>query len=132
MIKAHMEKLIAEDKAYFCFCSEQDLEAEKQYQMSQGLSPHYSGKCAGLDKKTVKQYLAEGKPSIIRFRITPKKVAFDDLIRGRLEFDASLIGDIVIAKSLDTPLYNFAAVIDDVGYKTCIYGHDRGNELGSA
>ncbi|OGZ19095.1 MAG: glutamate--tRNA ligase, partial [Candidatus Nealsonbacteria bacterium RBG_13_38_11] len=117
LYRKYLEKLIAEDKAYFCFCSEQDLEAEKQYQMSQGLSPHYSGKCAGLDKKTVKQYLAEGKPSIIRFRITPKKVAFDDLIRGRLEFDASLMGDIIIAKSLDAPLYNFAAVVDDFEMK---------------
>ncbi|HXK31960.1 MAG: glutamate--tRNA ligase [Candidatus Nealsonbacteria bacterium RBG_13_38_11] len=115
--KKYMEKLIAEDKVYYCFCSEQDLEAERQYQMSQGLAPHYSGQCASLDKKTVKKYLDEEKPSIIRFRIAQKKVAFEDLIRGHLEFDASLMGDMVIAKSLDSPLYNFAAVIDDFEMK---------------
>ena len=60
--KKYMEKLIAEDKAYYCFCSEQDLEAERQYQMSQGLTPRYSGQCASLDKKTVKKYLDEEKP----------------------------------------------------------------------
>ncbi len=115
--KKYMEKLIVEDKVYYCFCSEQDLEAERQYQMSQGLTPHYSGQCASLDKKTVKKYLDEKRPSIIRFRIAQKKVAFEDLIRGHLEFDASLMGDMVIAKSLDSPLYNFAAVIDDFEMK---------------
>ncbi len=115
--RKYIEKLIAEDKAYYCFCSEQDLEAERQYQMSQGLAPHYSGKCANLDKATVKKYLAEGKPSIIRFRVILKKISFDDLIRGRLEFDTSLIGDMVIAKNLDAPLYNFAVIIDDFEMK---------------
>jgi len=115
--RKYIEKLINEDKAYYCFCSEQDLEAERQYQMSQGLAPRYSGKCAGLDKETVEKYLAERKPSTIRFRVAPKKVTFEDLIRGHLEFDASLTGDIVIAKSLNAPLYNFAAVVDDFEMK---------------
>jgi len=115
--KKYIEKLIAEDKAYYCFCSQQELEAQRQYQMSQGLAPRYSGKCANLDKETVKKYLAEGKPTIIRFRVPAKKVSFDDLIRGKLEFDAGLMGDIIIAKDLNTPLYNFAVVIDDFEMK---------------
>jgi len=115
--KKYIEKLIAEDKAYYCFCSQQELEAQRQYQMSQGLAPRYSGKCANLDKETVKKYLAEGKPTIIRFRVPAKKVSFDDLIRGKLEFDASLMGDIIIAKDLKSPLYNFAAVVDDFEMK---------------
>ncbi len=113
----YLKKLLAEDKAYYCFCSEQDLEAQRQYQMSQGLAPRYSGKCASLDKKTVKKYLAEGKPAVIRFRIQEEKVVFDDLIRGKLEFDARLIGDMVIAKNLENPLYNFAAAVDDYEMK---------------
>ncbi|MDP2967452.1 MAG: glutamate--tRNA ligase [bacterium] len=115
--KKYIEKLITEDKAYYCFCSQQELEAQRQYQMSQGLAPRYSGKCANLDKETVKKYLAEGKPTIIRFRVPAKKVSFDDLIRGKLEFDAGLMGDIIIAKDLNTPLYNFAAVVDDFEMK---------------
>ena len=117
MYKKYIEKLIAEDKAYYCFCSEEELEAQRQYQMSRGLAPKYSGKCANLDKETVKKYLSEGKPSVIRFRIIPKKLHFDDLIRGRVEFDTELMGDIVIAKNLETPLYNFAVVIDDFEMK---------------
>ncbi|MDI6591417.1 MAG: glutamate--tRNA ligase [Patescibacteria group bacterium] len=113
----YLEKLLAEDKAYYCFCSEEELEAEKQYKMSIGEPPRYSGKCAQLSKEEVQKRLAEGQPSIIRFRVPAKKVEFEDLIRGKIEFDASLIGDIVIAKDLATPLYNFAVVIDDFEMK---------------
>jgi len=115
--KKYLEKLLAEEKAYYCFCSQQELEAQRQYQMSQGLAPRYSGKCANLDKKTVKKHLAEGKPTVIRFRVPAKKVSFDDLIRGKLEFDASLMDDMIIAKDLKSPLYNFAAVVDDFEMK---------------
>ncbi|MFC1663772.1 glutamate--tRNA ligase [Patescibacteria group bacterium] len=113
----YLEKLLEEEKAYYCFCSEEDLEEQRQYKMSIGQPPIYSGKCAGLSKKEVKKYLREGKPSIIRFRVPLKKVRFEDLIRGNLEFDASLLGDISIAKDLSTPLYNFAVVVDDFEMK---------------
>jgi len=113
----YLEKLLTEDKAYHCFCSEQDLEIQRQYQMSIGEAPKYSGKCANLPKETVKKYLAEGKPTVIRFRVSSKKIEFDDLIRERLEFDTGLIGDMVIAKDLTTPLYNFAVVVDDFEMK---------------
>ena len=113
----YLEKLLNEDRAYYCFCSEEELEAQRQYQLSIGEAPHYSGKCAGFSREEVKKYLAEGKPSVIRFRVPTKKIEFDDLIRGKLEFDTSLIGDIVIAKSLTYPLYNFAVVVDDFEMK---------------
>src|SRR4030042_2595977 len=106
----YLKKLLDENKAYYCFCSEEELEAQRQYQMSEGLAPRYSGKCADLPQETVKKYLAEGKPSVIRFRVSAKKRVFPDLIRGQGEFDSSLIGDIVIAKDLTNPLYNFAVV----------------------
>ncbi|MFH1462426.1 MAG: glutamate--tRNA ligase [bacterium] len=113
----YIKKLLDENKAYYCFCSEQDLEAQRQYQMSIGQAPSYSGKCANLDKETIKKYLGEGKPSIIRFRVASKKIGFNDLIRGRLEFDTGLMGDIVIAKNISAPLYNFAVVVDDYEMK---------------
>lgn len=113
----YLKKLLKENKAYYCFCSPEDLEAQRQYQLSKGEPPRYSGKCANLSKELVEKYLAEGKQAVIRFRTPAKKVEFDDLIRGNLEFDASLIGDIIIAKDLVTPLYNFACVIDDFEMK---------------
>jgi len=113
----YLKKLLDEKKAYYCFCSEEELEAKRQEQMSRGLSPHYNGKCAKLSDKEIKKYLDESKPSIIRFKIPSKKVKFADLIRGEVEFDADLIGDVAIAKDLNTPLYNFAVVIDDFEMK---------------
>ena len=109
----YLEKLLAENKAYYCFCSEEELEDQRQYRLSIGEAPRYSGKCADLSKEEVEKLRAAGKPTVIRFRVPAKKIEFNDLIREKLEFETSLIGDIVIAKNLTTPLYNFACVVDD-------------------
>lgn len=109
----YLEKLLKDGLAYRCFCSEEELEAKRQERMSRGLPPVYNGKCQELTKEELKQNLAKGKPSIIRFKIPTKKIIFPDLIRGEIIFDSSLIGDFSIAKDLATPLYNFAVVIDD-------------------
>jgi len=113
----YIEKLLEEEKAYYCFCSEEELEAEKQYLLSIGNPPVYNEKCSNLSSETVEKYLKEEKPSVIRFKTPHKKVIFHDLIRGKVEFDSSLIGDFVIAKDKTIPLYNFAVVIDDFEMK---------------
>jgi nondiscriminating glutamyl-tRNA synthetase len=117
LYQKYLEKLLAENKAYYCFCSEEELEAQKQYLLSIGKAPVYSGKCANLSRGEVEKNLAEGKPSVIRFRTAKKKMKFNDLIRGSLEFDSSLLGDMVIAKNLSVPLYNFVAAVDDFEMK---------------
>jgi glutamyl/glutaminyl-tRNA synthetase len=109
----YLKKLLEENKAYYCFCTEDELESSRQEQMSRGLAPKYGGRCAHLSKEAVQKNLAEKKPSVIRFKVPAKKVKFYDLIRKEVEFDAGLIGDLVIAKNIRTPLYNFAVVVDD-------------------
>ncbi len=111
--KKNLEKLLADKKAYYCFCSQEELEAKRQEQLSRGLAPKYDGKCSHLSEKEVEKNFTDNKPFVIRFRIPNKKVKFDDLIRGQVEFDANLLGDIVIAKNLENPLYHFAVVVDD-------------------
>ncbi len=113
----YLKKLLEEGRAYYCFCLEEELEAQKQYQMSIGQAPRYSGKCFGLSKKEVGVKISTGEKAVIRFKTPEKIVKFNDLIRGEVEFDAGLIGDIVIAKNLETPLYNFGAVVDDFEMK---------------
>jgi len=115
--KKYLEKLLEEGKAYCCFCSEEELEAQKQYQMSIGEAPHYNGKCAKFKKEEVKKLLSEGKKAVIRFKTPAKKVIFEDIIRGNVEFDTALLGDIVIARDLTSPLYNFSVVVDDFEMK---------------
>jgi glutamyl-tRNA synthetase len=101
--KTYLQQLLDDKKAYYCNCSPQDLEAKRQDQLSRGQAPKYDGTCR--DKHNTS--------GTIRFNVAEKKVHFEDLIRGRVEFDMALMGDIVIAKDLETPLYHFAVVVDD-------------------
>jgi glutamyl-tRNA synthetase len=111
--REYLKKLIDDGKAYYCFCSKEDLEAERQNMAASGLPQKYSGRCRTLSKEEVREKLEAGASYVIRFRVPEKKVVFRDIIRGLIKFDASLIGDIIIAKSLDEPLYNFAVTVDD-------------------
>ncbi len=113
----YIKKLLDEDKAYYCFCSKQELKEKQEYAFSQGKAPIYDGKCSNLSKETVKKYLDEKKPCIIRFRCPRKKIIFQDIIRNKIEFDSNLIGDFTIAKDIKTALYNLAVVIDDYDMK---------------
>ncbi len=124
--KEYIKSLIDQDKAYYCFCTPEELEAKRQDQMSRGEAPKYDGKCSKILKEKAEERIKRGESFVIRFRVTPKKIAFDDLIRGKVEFDAGLLGDITIAKDLDTPLYNLAVVIDDndMGITHIIRGED--------
>lgn len=122
----YLEKLLKENLAYYCFCSEEELEAQRQYQLSIGEAPHYNGKCANLSAAEIKKKLDEGESCVIRFKVSPERVEFEDLIHGHIDFDTSLIGDIVIAKDLMTPLYNFTVVVDD--YEMQISHVIRGEE----
>ncbi|MEK7124344.1 MAG: glutamate--tRNA ligase [Patescibacteria group bacterium] len=105
--KKYLEKLLEEKKAYYCVCSQEELEAKRQEQMSRGAAPKYEGTCR--DKNHTN--------GVIRFKIESKKVKFNDLIRGNIEFDSGFLGDIVIAKNLHEPLYHFAVVVDDYEMK---------------
>lgn len=111
--KKYLEKLLLEDKAYYCFCTPEELEAKRQYQMSIGKPALYDGKCSKLSKQEVEDNLKQGKKYVIRLKTPACIVKFKDLIRGEVEFNSELIGDFVIAKDFDNALYNFTAAIDD-------------------
>lgn len=111
--KPYLQKLLRENKAYYCFCSEEELEAQKQAQASAGQTPRYSGTCSGISKEEQEKRIAKREQAVIRFRAPHREVMFEDMIRGQVKFDTALMGDIVIAKDLETPLYNFTVVIDD-------------------
>jgi nondiscriminating glutamyl-tRNA synthetase len=106
--KKYLKELLEKGDAYYCYCTKEEIEAEKQALAAQGLPPKYNGHCRNL-----KEPPAGKKPEVIRFKVPEVKVEFDDMIRGKVVFDAALFGDMVIAKDLDNPLYNFAVVVDD-------------------
>ena len=106
--KKYLEQLLEKNDAYYCYCSKEDLEAQRSVMIAQGLAPKYNGHCRNLITPP------EGaKPEVIRFKVPETHVEFKDMVRGKVVFDTSLFGDIVIAKNLETPLYNFAVVVDD-------------------
>ena len=108
------EQLRAQDLAYPCYCSPEELEADRRAQEAAKLPPRYVGRCATLtpDERAARE--AEGRRPALRFRVPPGIVAFDDLVRGRVEIDtAALGGDLVIVRADGTPLYHFTVVVDD-------------------
>ena len=111
--KKYIEKLLREKKIYYCFCSPEELEAHRQYLMSIGQPPRYNEKCRNLSDTEIEKNLKQGKPYVLRFKTPSKKVVFEDLLRGKIEYETENFGDIVIARDLSTPLYNLASVIDD-------------------
>jgi glutamyl-tRNA synthetase len=115
--RKYLEKLLSEKKAYYCFCSPEELEINRKEQQSRGLAPKYSGKCLALSDEEVKKNLEQKKSFVIRFKISDKIVEINDLIRGKVSFNTGLLGDIVIAKNLDTPIFHFSNVVDDYEMK---------------
>ena len=113
----YLKKLFGQGFLYWCFCSKEDLEAQRQEQMSRGMAPKYTGRCQNLTKKEIEKCQKEGKKGILRFKVPSKIIKVNDLIRGKLEFDTSLLGDIAVARDFKTPFYNLAVVIDDFEMK---------------
>ncbi|HZI94928.1 MAG TPA: glutamate--tRNA ligase, partial [Patescibacteria group bacterium] len=99
--------------AYRCFCSVQELELERETQRAAGLPPRYAGRCRDVSSSESDRRAAV-EPFVLRFRVAADRVAFDDLIRGHVEFPGTQIGDPVIVRADGTPTYNFAVVIDDL------------------
>jgi glutamyl-tRNA synthetase len=114
LYRAAAERLLAEDKAYPCYCTAEELDAERKQREAANLPPRYRGRCATLTPAERADFEAAGRRAAIRFRIEPGIVAFDDLVRGRVEIDAAALGgDLVIVRADGTPLYHFGVVVDD-------------------
>ena len=115
--KEYTDKLLKEKKAYRCFCSEEVLEEKKKIAEEKNLPPHYDGTCRHLSETQVADNIAKGMTSVIRC-ITPKKAyTFTDQVRGVVTFPEDMVGDFVIVRANEIPVYNFAVVIDDLTMK---------------
>lgn len=110
-----IEELIEKDAAYKCYCTTEELEAEREDQRERGVMPQYGGKCAHLTKEQQDEKEAEGIVPVIRLRVPKGKVySFDDLVKGPISFESESVGsDFVIMKRDGMPTYNFAAPVDD-------------------
>jgi nondiscriminating glutamyl-tRNA synthetase len=110
----YLNELLESGKAYQCYCTEEELEAEREAQSASGQMPRYSGKCRNLTKEDQEKLAAEGRQPSIRFRVPAGKVySFNDIVKEDVAFESDGIGDFVIAKKDGTPTYNFAVAVDD-------------------
>lgn len=109
-----IEQLLDEGKAYKCYCTEEELEAEREAQKARGEMPRYSGKCRHLTEAERAEKEAQGLKPSIRFLVPENEtITFNDMVKDEVSFDTNGIGDFVIAKKDGMPTYNFAVAVDD-------------------
>lgn len=114
LYKKHYDELLANGKAYKCYCTEEELEQEREEQSARGETPQYSGKCAHLTPEEQQKRAEEGRKPSIRFRVPKGEViTFKDIVKDEISFETDGIGDFVIVKKDGTPTYNFAVAVDD-------------------
>ncbi|WP_332696515.1 glutamate--tRNA ligase [Halalkalibacter lacteus] len=114
LYKEYIEQLLEEGKAYHCYMTEEELEAEREAQKARGEMPRYSGRDRNLTEEQRNEYEAKGLKPVVRFRVPEGKVIqIDDAVRDNVTFESDGIGDFVIARKDGIPMYNFAVVIDD-------------------
>lgn len=114
LYKKEVQRLLDEGKAYYCYCSAEELEKSRKAQLDAGKTPIYDEHCRHLTEEGKAKYEAEGRKPVVRLKVRKDGVfAFDDMVRGHVEFQAAGVGDFIIMKSDGIPVYNFAVVIDD-------------------
>lgn len=107
-------ELLEKGVAYKCYCTEEELEAEREAQMAKSETPKYSGKCRHLTDEDRAKLEAEGRKPSIRFVVPEEKVySFNDMVKDEVSFESDGIGDWVIVKKDGIPTYNFAVAVDD-------------------
>jgi nondiscriminating glutamyl-tRNA synthetase len=111
--REHAERLVKEGKAYPCFCSQEELEREREAAMAAHRPPVYSGKCRGLDHAEAQRRRAAGEPAAIRLAIPERPIRFHDIVRGMVEFSNEAVSDPIILRSSGIPVYNYVVVVDD-------------------
>ena len=112
--KKYVDKLLEEGKAYYCYCSPQDLEANRKEAMKQGRSLKYSGKCRGMKEPV------PGIDPVVRFRMPQQGSTYvDDMVKGHVVFENEQLDDLIIQRSDGTPTYNLTVVVDDVDMAIC-------------
>ena len=123
----YVDKLLKSGDAYYCYCTEEELEQEREKAIAEGRPYRYSGKCRNLTPEERAFYEGKSIKPVIRFKVPDKTVVFEDIIRGHVEIDTKEFGDFVIVRQDGMPVYNFVVVIDDalMGITHVIRGEDH-------
>ncbi|HLY63529.1 MAG TPA: glutamate--tRNA ligase [Terriglobia bacterium] len=109
----HTTHLIDGSHAYFCFCSAEQLEEERQADLKAGRQPKYSGRCRKLLRVEAARRITAGEPASIRLKIQDSAFSWHDLVHGPTTISSEVIGDPILVRSDGHPAYNYAVVVDD-------------------
>lgn len=107
------QRLLDGGWAYRCYCTEEELAEERERAKREGRAPGYGGACRSLAAEQIAQYEAEGRPSVIRFRMPQRDLTWDDLVRGPITFGAEHVPDYVLVRANGHPLYTLVNPVDD-------------------
>jgi nondiscriminating glutamyl-tRNA synthetase len=111
--REHAERLLREHKAYLCFCTEEELERERERAAAEHRQPIYTGKCRNFDPAAAQRRRAASEACAIRLRIPEHPIRFHDTVHGEVEFSNEVVSDPIILRSSGMPVYNYVVVIDD-------------------
>ena len=111
--REHAERLLQEGKAYLCFCTQKELERERDVAMAEHRSLSYSGKCRLLDPVEAQRRRTSGEAAAVRLAIPEHPIRFHDMVRGMVEFSNEAVSDPIILRSSGVPVYNYVVVVDD-------------------
>jgi nondiscriminating glutamyl-tRNA synthetase len=106
-------KLIGQGDAYYCFCSAEQLEAEREEEMKAGRQPRYSGRCRKLAPEDAARRKSAGESAAVRLKIVESSFFWNDRVHGPTTISSDVIGDPILVRSEGLPAYNYAVVIDD-------------------
>jgi glutamyl-tRNA synthetase len=126
--EAFYRQLLDSGRAYYCYCTPEELEERREVMRARGLPPRYDNRCRALTEAQRAQLETEGRRPAVRFRMKDVgTTVIHDLVRGELPYDNSLIGDLVIRKTSGFPTYHFSVVCDDhlMGITHVIRGEDH-------
>ncbi|MEK4004162.1 glutamate--tRNA ligase [Paenibacillus sp. FSL P2-0089] len=114
LYRVYWQDLLDRGLAYRCYCTEEELEAEREEQTARGETPRYSGKHRNLTEEQRLAFEAEGRVASIRFLVPEDRTyTFNDIVKGSISFNSKEMGDFVIVKKDGIPTYNFAVAVDD-------------------
>jgi glutamyl-tRNA synthetase len=111
---AAVTQLLESGHAYRCYCTPERLRTERDAAEQRGEAWQYDRTCLKLSDDERRSRQAAGAPSAVRFLVRAGHTAFDDAVKGRIEFDTAHIEDFVIQRSDGLPTYHLSVVVDDV------------------
>ena len=128
----HTAKLLAAGKAYRCFCTHEELEADRERAQAEHRTHIYNRRCLALDDAAIQKNLAAGMPFAVRLKIEDHPLRFNDIVSGPIEFAPETVDDFVLVRSASSvspgvPVYNYVVTVDDalMGITHVIRGDDH-------